>query len=1359
MADPKAEGIDRTFSGDPHAPAKAPEARAVLPSPKAAGKGSAADMGEGDVATLAQPSAPPKTTYSVIEHEGGLTAYAATPDDAGVDMGAVDLPNAREILNASGAYYNKGTRSWENVPEEIAKSLTLNDAPVPTYIWAKYKQNKALIASSGHWMDYLAGKISIEEAEALGDAEGLQTLVKDAPLFAWQGSGVKTLSKMWEDLKEAGVGGALRRTAGEVAGQAAFMTEAPMLAATGMVLVAPLIATGGTAAPAVAAGLALALETGATGLAFRSAYRIEGGQAAREMRKKGFDEDAIKTYAPLVGVVNGTLEAATFRLIPAPYRRVLLSKVVASEAVKKALAKAYVNFALELGTEVTTEVAQERVNIFVEGMAADAEARPELKDSSEESLNRTVNAGLAAFIGVGGLKVPGAVLEAGVHQANVKAEAKATETPASAAATPQQENAASSSTSAPEFASPAVSDEKAAEFAGVVQEFDKGKVSSEELIAKTDAVLEETAPVETRGKLEQKTQEVETKARLEALTKEREAVAERIVGLEAEQTQLAAEKKPTGRISAKLGTLREIEQGIMADIKDIETRQPGSEILRSEPLSLKAATLEDLVNLGFKEGRKEVLGTRRQEVLKVAKTLELTQADLSPLLGQKNYGTMGDVEFKNWMESKFKPAAKEAFKRKLALREVRALQASKNIEQERNVRLQNKLPSVDKMDVKQLRDYVEILKTLDKGDKALTPKRARALETTKFSGARTMKEVASRVQELWGKPSDTLSRLLPEPSWRPDITRGMDRLAARSPMHKAAVQMVETATEAEDLAYMAEREKLYELGAKALASRKGVFARRFMPTMPEVMAHLEADDAQVYTGQVTLPALTKEEQALVEYIDSLMAEKLDYLVKVQGLKSRFAGKYFTHAKRGLVEIIDDIKDTGWRSALKEIYESWVPNPTDFSVISQGGKSVGLRAHMKQTMFRTGELKPTKNVIHAVDEYLKGFHKKKALDWAVPQVDTMVDAAVWMDTDKTPDGQARKAAFDKFIEQYLAQKKGQSILANVVPQGGLLDIIFRTAMSLPSWAWIAANPKLQGAAKIGEVMATVPVAGPIGLANAWRLRFTKEGAAYLKAYESFTGTPILKRFAEPGQTLDETAGLLMYGVLQMHRVHSMQDVLLALSTKEEIQSGKISPERLAEIKIQASRWMDVKGAKSVLGATSVGALVTQFKGWAIPILETTIEDHAALLKQLAGKEKMTELQKLELQRIYATGATVAAISWFMTNRLGVGVDEDGEPQDWVTQFLNAVHQELFSITGGANPFLVLALPPAARYYDRLLKAISLTTVGLWDRMWGREENRGEFKGGEHEGELKGPAELKRLLPGRALWRQVMPEDEE
>ncbi len=1382
MAD---EGYGKTFPNDPNAPAKPPAAPAVRTS-------SAAPAGDDESvppAPQAAPSRPAKAVFRVSAGEDGRRSVYMMDDKLETtNLGPVTVDDADGLLNALGTF-NDVTGAWE-VPEPVAKQLVSGDLPVPDYVLAKYRSNKALIARGAIMTEWLSGKAELDDVLARADLETIKMQVKEAPLFVYRGSVAATAGKMWSDLKEAGVSGVARRMTGEAAGLTAFAADAPFLVAGGLTIGASLMVAqaapgaGQTAAAGAAAALAKGLETTAGGLVFKRSYEIEGGNAAAEMLEKGFQPETVKKYAPVVGVINGALEIVSFRLLAAPFKRVILRNVLTNKAVKKTLASAVVHYVKELGGEMAQEEAQEAVNVIAESMAADADQRPDLKPTGEEILNRGMEIGLKTLAGVGVVKAPGLALEAGMTVADqraaqakvaeraqkVKAALQPVSEPAPATPASGEGGAAAQGRPTSEPASAAPKSAETVDPSGdyfprqektsqTVDDLSKAADTTENPTATADqieaAVAELNAAPQNYG---EKVIEVERKGII--ATRRRKLISNQtaIKAKEAEIIRLEKADMDVAVETRQLDKLFEENANIRGDIEFYDRAVPSRVgIDAHEDLTLKPATLESVAALGASEGRKEVMGARRKEILAIAQRLDLSDADVRELVSGADIGRT-ETTYRNWLDNKFKPAAKEKFRRRITAQDVKRKQVEKQLEQEVNVRRQHKLPSVKKMTVEQMRDYMDILDTFERGDKVLSPRRVEALKTTPAAGARTMGEVNARVAELWGYPPDTVARMLPEPPIVPDILRGMERLASQSPVHKAVVSATESAIEAEDVAYMAERETLYKLGAKALASRKGMLKRILDPRMPEVVAHLEADAGQVYAGQVTLPDLTPAEQEFVDFVDEVYAKHYDYLQIVEGLKSRFEGKYYTHTERGFVEIINGIKDAGWRKTLKDLYQSSIPQALDFSVVNKAtGKSVGLRAHMKQTMFRRGGIKaPSMNALAVVDGYLKAIHKKRALDKLVPWVDSVVDAAVWADKDVTEEGLTRKEAFDKFINHYLTQKKGGTILAESVWHNGFLDVAFRTLSALPSWAYIAFNVKLQTAAKIGEVIASIPVGG-IGIADAWRLRliaavperFRPElgtaVAGYLKANEGFTGTPILDldaflhgefkgRFTEAGVPVNERAGMLMYGLLQQHRVDTMRDVLLALSTREEIMSGQISPDRLAEIKLLASRWIDVKGSKSVLGATSPGALWTQFKGWAIPIIGTTLEDHAALLKQVAGKGKMTELQKLEMRRLYTTWAVTGVVASFVAQ----SVDDDDD--SWTAQFLRGALRELMSLTGGANPLLFFTVPAFA-YLEQLGRAISMTLKGE------------RYKSGPHEGEFKGPPALLRLVPGNRLLKQT------
>lgn len=1365
MADPL--DYERTFPGDPNPPARAPRAAAPPAAPAAEPAGV-----EPAAAPAAQQSRPAKAVFRVsVDDSGRQSVYMMDDKLETTRLGPVSMEGADELLHQLGSF-NEITHSWE-VPEDVAKQLTSGDIPVDEYVLQKYRANKALIARGSIYTDWLAGKTSLEDAQGRGDLETLKMQVKEAPLFAWQGDVVKTVAKMWKDARKAGPSGAARRVAGETAGMAAFVTDAPFLGAAGLTAGAAIVATRGAAAPIVAATLAKGLETGAGVLVFKRAYEIEGGNAAAEMLDKGFDEKTVKEYAPLVGVVNGALEVVSFRLLAAPFKRVMLRQVLASETVKKSLATAYVNYMKELGGEVTQEMAQERVNIFAEAMAADAEGNPNLAPSTGEGWDRTVNAGLAAALGAGGMKVPGLVLEAGAARiaGQLKGElrkkvetalAPAQETPVQPpkATPPAPGSPAAGPTVDPagdylEPPAPPLSVQQLEERA-VEQEL--GKISEDELVAWVDKIVngeaelgEMDATPQTFG---EKVEEVERKTRIEALKGDLAANQAQIKGLADEMARYERNGMSTKVIERKLDALMEENANIRSNIefydKAVASRVGVGE---QETLAMKPATLENIVRLGFKEGRKEVIEVRARQIKEIAAAAKLTNADLRLLLRNKNFGTMGDVEFRHWIEGHenakgervpgFREAVAAHVTRKEAVKTARKTLKERQIRGEQHIRALHSLPVIGKMNLKQLKEYVDILNSYDEGSVALTPKRIKALETTVLKGAKTFQDVLALAAKTLKRP---IKDLMAARKGQFDTLRGDTELSESQALYAFVVDEMQTAEMKAEARFQAFERANHRLGAAALASRARFGSlRHLVPSMPEVMAHLEADPAQLYSGEITVPEITTEEQTYVEFLQGSFAYAREYLFFTGELEStRFEDTYAPHTRRTVAEILVGIKDTGLRKALGEIVDNWFAVQAEIGGPEAGGPALGLRKFFRQTLFRSGGLTPSRNVIRASTGYFKQFFKKQALDAAIPTVDTVVEALRALGDDQSEEGRAQMKALAGFIKTYLNNKKGiNATLDAVAPRGGLVDMGVRFVSGWVSLAYIAGNLALQLSAPIGETMASVPLLGARGLLRGNARKWSKQGRAILDKYEFFTGKGALDVLLEPGKNVTERAATLLYGLLQWGRTRTLETLLLASMTDAEFQAGTISAERLAELRVHAGRWMDIHGLKSVAGSTSIGAAVTKFRGWMLPIVRTLLlDDLPALLNSLGvktpGSKPLTVQQTRELYRV--AEVTLVASLGFMA--LG---DPEEDDESFVGQLKKKVRRELFSLTQVLDPKGVLTVGPVASF---------LPQVGLGLSQLYHLET---YKSGEKEGELKGDDTLAKLLPFSAAYRNFKPKE--
>jgi hypothetical protein len=1408
MAD---EGYGRTFPGDPNPPAKAPQA---APAPAAPPEEEMAQGPKPSPEGEARQSRPAKAVFRVsADEDGRQSVYMMDEQLETTRLGSVNIGNANELLDAVGQL-NPKTGAW-SVPEAAARQLLAGDMPIPDYVPAKYRANKALIARGALYTDWMRGKLDLEEAHGRGDLELLKMQIKEAPLFVWQGDTPKTIAKMWSDLKEAGPVNAAARVAGEAAGVAAFMTDSPAAVATGMLIAAPLIASKGAAAPLLIPVAAKALELGASALVFKRSYEIEGGNAAAEMLEKGFDEKTVRELAPLVGVVNGALETVGFHMIPAPYRRVLARKVLAAPAVTKVLANAYLKYLGELGIEITTEVAQERMNVYAETLAAETENRPDLAPKEGESFNRYGQVALASLLGTGPTKVPGMVLEAAVDRAGqAKMTAKIEKRKAAAAATPLVTKtpaevaaaapAAELAPNKPELA-PAgdvtdyvqTHEKVAAGLEKLSADADAGKISPDEFVAGADKALEEISDKAmaemdaTPSTYGEKVQEAERKGRIAQLKQNLADITRLIDETVQFRERMVRNEQSTALIDSKLDNYMQEEADIRGGIEYYD-KQVASRVglEENETVAMKPATLENIINVGFKEGRKEVIQVRAKAIKELAAANKLTQADVRLLLRDKNIGLMGDVEFRNFMEGHermnegklekvpgFREKVKAHVERKDARNEVRKTLKERGVKREANIRALKGLPAINKMSTEQLGEYVEILKDYEIGAVALTPKRVKSLEGGKLAGARTFQDVLVFATE---RVKVDLASFLSAQKGQFDGIRDDTQLSESQPLYGFMVAQVQAEEAIGALAHQEFERANMRLGTAALNSRAKLttlagLGRRLVPQMPEVMVHLEhlVSDPDVYAGVTNLPELTPEEQAYVDFLRDFYTHARAYLETRDDMETRFEGRYVPHMRRTVAEIVAGISDTGVKAAVGDFYEGLFSAQKELlapeSVSSPG---LGLSKFFKFSQFRSGKMTPSNNLIRVSNTYAKQFFKKQALDRAVPVVDSVVEAMRGLGKDKSPETEMAWDALGAFVKKYLNNKKGiQGEFNELAPRGGIVDLAVRFVSGWVSLAYIAGNITLQLAAPVGETAAASTLiagqrkgSGLLGLALAnWRMlnERTKANRIFEK-YEAVVGKGAFAEVLEAGKSIDQRAGASLYALLQWSRTRTMKTLLMAMMTDKEFEAETISPERLAEIKVITGRWIDIAGMKSVVGSTTLGAAFTKFRGWQLPILRTSIQNVTSLLHSLGA-----QVEKTGVKGSKTAGFLVKLPSKVLGNDKPLSAQQAGELYGIVEfTFVAAaismamgdaeedddlrkrVRSELFSLTQVFDPRKALTVGVVASFTEQIGRL-------LWVLLTLEEYAEGSSR----EGEKKAPTQAAKMAPFGAAARNFKSAEEE
>ena len=1353
---------ERTFYGDPNPPPRAPEVRpgaaAVAPPP---------EPEETEVSTTVPAEAVqgPKSVFRVSQDgEGRQRVYRMDDTLETTDLGPVSVDNAADVLGQVGSF-NDVTGNW-TVPEEAALKLLGGELPLPAYVQAKYEAGKAELTRSLIGLQFTRGEATVEDAQTRGNLALLQAQTQDAPLFAWQGGLGKTVAKLWADLREAGA----QRTAKRALGETAQLVPAMVEVGSGALKGAAAGAALGAAVSNPAAVVAFAELGGGLGVFTRSAD-LETGSTAMDMLDKGFDEKTAKRMAPIAGAFKGLLEVVGFKYLTAPLKRAFVSKVLTAGPVRAAL----VNYAKETGGEISTEVAQTLIDTVTTEVAARLEEKPELADSPEGIINDIGNTILTAGAGMGLLHAPGIALDvAGAKKQAAEqkaatdvlatvAEERKTEAEAEASkpAAPAAENLAGATPERVAGVSP-TEGAPAETFDDLAKGFEEAETPEDvqRLFAAMDAEITEEAPTAAKRPAvpaEEKVQEVERKGVLAERESKLEGVQARINALENVLKESVAKLGPTRALTEELRAALVEKTQIKQDI-EFYTQQAAEKVTAGERLHLSPATLDSVMKLGFAEGKKESK-VRAQEVLAIAKANGLTQADVRTLLRNKAPGAMGDAAFRNFMEGYdrtdeetgevthvpgFRERVVRLLERKAARADLRVVQKDRQIRQEQNVRALHSLPPVAKMSTEQLTQYAKILSEYDKGDIALSPKRVSALETAPLAGFKSVKTVQDVLRRAAAAINAPLSAFRGVMANRLTLAIYDTPLARKHPFFNFMVHYIKALQSRSDEIKVGVKRQFYASAAKAFASRPQGVAGRAAPTMPEIMAYVEEADEKKRAA--LWEALTPEEQAYVLLRQEFFRSAWSYLVKTDpNLTSRYVDdRYVPHVPKRAAEIIKGISDKGLRASVGELVDQMFPSDAEdfFSMPRQAAQELGLRKFLKQTVFRSGKLDPSRNVLRADIEYIDAFYNKVALDTAIPVIDSIVLGMQVMD--KSPDAVDLYDGITKFTRAYLNAKKGKAELW--FQKGDLGDRFLRAGMALMSLKHIAANVALQLTAPVGEQTMEVMHLGARGYAKAKARKYVALGAGLfgvstkaaevLEKYKHFTGESPVEMFQHPGRDIVENVKMAAFGMFQFVRKSVMEDVLLGNMTDEEFAAGEISHERLAAIKVEAGRWLDVHGAKSVIGSTTEGATWTQFKGWAIPPATSILSDAKDLLASLPkeGKPLTIEHWRDFYRLAYLTTAA------FMV-REALAADEDGEDDSLLGQVKARIRREVFSMFSAVNLKMFASAGVFADWLAKFARWVEMTV--LLEKYDEEGPRAGEFKGPPAWWRLVTPAVVKQL----------------
>lgn len=689
---------------------------------------------------------------------------------------------------------------------------------------------------------------------------------------------------------------------------------------------------------------------------------------------------------------------------------------------------------------------------------------------------------------------------------------------------------------------------------------------------------------------------------------------------------------------------------------------------------------------------KNMLG-RAKKIKAVQEFFALTYADMKTV-SRKNPLLMTQYEFKLYLDDvRQKAFEKRTVKNaKIALKELIRV---RNLQKVENLQRALKYPSIDKMSLDQLNNFFDILDKYKKDDVFLSERRLEVVDRSEgMQGVKTWREAKEVMAKEIGVPVEELSNIV---VGQFDKYRYDTALMQRNPFFHMVVTEIHREMMNAEMRHHEIKLEAYRLAKAAEASRPQTWIHKFIPQNKLIMGYIEAgaDQKQFFLNQ-----MTNEEIDYAHFIEEYFEGALEYLVETQSL-TKGRENYFVHMRQGFLE---NVKEEGLLQAVKNVFKQYKEDEVVFNILDEDtGNILPLEKFFQFSLHRTGELLPTSNVTEAFLAYSKMFERKVSFDKIIPKLDIYAQALTPQNL--TPHGLEMDRSLKKFVNQYINNKKGRHIDQFVGKQGGAVDMGLRAVRSLTSLLDLGLNIPVGITAFVGEQITNFVQLGVNNMAKGAQRALTPHGKAIIQKYEAWLGRSPWEEFTSPGKGITEKIhDLLFIGFHESTRLANT-NFLLGMITEQEFTSETITDKRLAELQLEMGRMRVIPGSKSLVGSTSLGSVLTQYKTWAIPIMSTIKGDISTFITDLSKKpfnEALTTKEARELYRIVGISATV-----LITGAVFAG-DDDENDTSFLGSFKRKFYRESLSLIGALDPTLYTPIRALSFMTDlaKNLKAIAL-----------------------------------------------------
>jgi hypothetical protein len=717
--------------------------------------------------------------------------------------------------------------------------------------------------------------------------------------------------------------------------------------------------------------------------------------------------------------------------------------------------------------------------------------------------------------------------------------------------------------------------------------------------------------------------------------------------------------------------------------EDTELTAKRAEIVRK--LKQKKARLEQFerdVQRGFKQGvkaMKKANAIRRFQVRNLETATGISSAQRRRLIKGRNFETMNDQDFNNFMQDMIR-TARDMTEKEALQQDIMAEIQYKQFSKYDNLRLALGLPSVTAMNQTQLRTYRDALAQYEFGDTFLSKRQIETSERTTFGKVATVRELTKAIKEGTDLTFEDLKTVdLPKLA---GYANGL-RLSRHSNLLKYVVDnliRIEIETEQQ---FLQHRKKIETLAKKARKSRKKSIGERakqiFVPTDELVFEYIEVKDTKKAKFSKD-KGMTKEEIEFGNAIIAFNRVAYDYMKEVYQLTSRFGQfkekDYMVHIRRSFLEAV---KDDGIKAGVSEMFTSQKEAELSMSILD--GKTGDIVPYEKWSPFhqlRAGKIKPTQNVTNAHLVYAKTFFKKRSIDSYVPQL-LMVLGLRNDVVEKTKEGLPIDGGVENFIKEYINNARGRKISEKLIPkQGSTTEATFNMAITATTLLALGGRIGIGTASAVGEFVVTTAsmILSPKKIARAGlrTLQF-KQAKKVREGARHYVGLNPLEELMSvekglPDRALESVMILFSFGRYISH-VYALQANL----TPEEWQEAKVSTERLLDISKEQNKFKRGRfHAGSLVGSTVVGRAFGQYLSWAYDIATTTASSSVRLLKT-AREEGLTEARKSEYMKDLLNFTATAILMAVLASL--IPVDEEDEENRTILFYIRREMNTLWS----------------------------------------------------------------------------------